>query len=80
MELLSHYLQFNCFLLQIILPLLFFALLWWLLIRQAQSANNNALSFGKSRAKPFEEGNVKITFADVAGVSYSCGDQDRISL
>ena len=55
------------FLLQIMLPLLFFALLWWLLMRQAQSANNTALSFGRSRAKPFNT-ESKVTFADVAGV------------
>ncbi len=55
------------FILQIILPLLFFAALWWLLIRQAQSANSNALAFGKSRAKPLET-QQKVTFADVAGV------------
>ncbi|MCX5726594.1 MAG: ATP-dependent metallopeptidase FtsH/Yme1/Tma family protein [Candidatus Saganbacteria bacterium] len=54
-------------LLQLLLPLLFFAALWWLLIRQAQSTNAQAMSFGRSRAKP-SQGNVKITFADVAGV------------
>lgn len=58
------------FLLQIMLPLLFFALLWWLLMRQAQSANNTALSFGRSRAKPFNT-ESKVTFADVAGVDES---------
>ncbi len=58
------------FLLQIILPLLFFALLWWLLMRQAQSANNTALSFGRSRAKPFNT-ESKVTFSDVAGVDES---------
>ncbi|MCX5749651.1 MAG: ATP-dependent zinc metalloprotease FtsH [Candidatus Saganbacteria bacterium] len=55
------------FVIQIILPLLFFAALWWLLIRQAQSANTTALSFGRSRAKPLES-NIKVTFADVAGI------------
>ncbi len=53
--------------LQIVLPLLFFALLWFFLIRQAQSTNTQAMAFGKSRAKPLE-GKVKVTFADVAGV------------
>ncbi len=52
---------------QIVLPLLFFAALWWLLIRQAQSANSNALQFGKSRVKPLDI-NMKVTFADVAGI------------
>jgi len=58
------------FLIQIILPLLFFALLWWFLMRQAQSANSSALSFGRSRAKPLIS-DKKVTFADVAGVDES---------
>jgi len=54
-------------LVQIVLPLLFFAGLWWLLMRQAHGANSSALSFGKARVKPFE-GGQKATFADVAGI------------
>ena len=53
--------------LQIVFPLVFFALLWYFLIRQAQSTNSQAMTFGKSRAKPLQ-GKVNITFADVAGV------------
>jgi len=53
--------------LQVVLPLLFFALLWYFLIRQAQSGNSQAMAFGKSRAKPLQ-GKVDVTFADVAGV------------
>ena len=52
---------------QLVLPLLFFAGLWWLLMRQAAGSSSQALSFGKSRAKPLQ-GKIKITFADVAGV------------
>jgi cell division protease FtsH len=52
---------------QLLIPIAFFGLLWWMLIRQAQGANRQAMSFGKSRAKPIE-GKIKITFADVAGV------------
>jgi cell division protease FtsH len=52
---------------QLILPLLFFGGLWWLLMRQAQSSSSQAMSFGRSRAKPLQ-GKQKITFADVAGV------------
>ncbi len=54
-------------LIQLVLPLLFFAALWWLLMRQAQSSSSQALSFGRSRAKPLQ-GKIKVTFADVAGV------------
>jgi len=52
---------------QLVLPLLFFALLWYFLIRQAQSSNAQAMTFGRSRAKPLS-GKVDVTFADVAGV------------
>lgn len=52
---------------QLLFPLLFFAFLWWLLMRQAQSANSQAMSFGRSPAKPLQ-GKVDVTFKDVAGV------------
>ena len=52
---------------QLIFPLVFFALLWYFLIRQAQSSNSQAMAFGRSRAKPLH-GKVDVTFADVAGV------------
>jgi len=52
---------------QLILPIAFFGLLWWLLIRQAQSTNQQAMAFGRSRTKPLT-GKIKVTFADVAGV------------
>ncbi|MBN2058241.1 MAG: ATP-dependent zinc metalloprotease FtsH [Candidatus Saganbacteria bacterium] len=51
---------------QLLIPIAFFALLWWLLIRQAQGANQQAMAFGKSKAKPLM-GKVNVTFADVAG-------------
>jgi cell division protease FtsH len=52
---------------QLIFPLAFFGLLWWMLMRQANSQTNAAFSFGKSPAKPLQ-GKVDVTFADVAGV------------
>ncbi|MFH2033317.1 MAG: ATP-dependent zinc metalloprotease FtsH [Candidatus Margulisiibacteriota bacterium] len=55
------------FLAQLLLPLLLFGGLWYLLMRQASSANNQAFQFGKSPAKPLM-GRPKVTFADVAGV------------
>ena len=54
-------------LIQLVFPLVFFALLWYFLIRQAQSTNSQAMQFGRSRAKPLS-GKVQVTFADVAGV------------
>ncbi len=52
---------------QLLIPIAFFGLLWWLLIRQAQGANQQAMAFGRSKAKPLM-GKVNVTFADVAGV------------
>jgi len=54
-------------LLQLIVPIAFLALLWFLLMRQAQGANSQAMSFGRSRAKPLV-GKINVTFKDVAGV------------
>lgn len=52
---------------QILLPLIVFAFLWWILMRQAQSSSSQAFSFGKSPARALE-GKITVTFADVAGV------------
>jgi cell division protease FtsH len=50
------------------LPLVFVGLLFFFLMRQAQSGNNQAMSFGKSRARMFSGDKPTVTFADVAGV------------
>ena len=56
----------------IILPNLFLlliigAFMWWML-RQTQSGNNQAISFGRSRARLLSGDKPQITFSDVAGV------------
>ncbi len=50
------------------LPLIFFGAILLLMMRQAQGSNNQALSFGKSRARMFVGNKPTITFGDVAGV------------
>ena len=55
-------------LISIVLPLGFLVVLWMLFMRQAQAGNNQALSFGRSRAKRLNENVPKVTFEDVAGV------------
>jgi cell division protease FtsH len=50
-----------------ILPLLIFGGLLFFMVRQAQGSNNQALSFGKSRAKMFSGDKPTVTFEDVAG-------------
>jgi cell division protease FtsH len=39
----------------------------WFMLRQLQGNGNKAFSFGKSRAKLYQEDKRKVTFADVAG-------------
>jgi cell division protease FtsH len=51
-----------------ILPFLLIGGLFFFLMRQAQSGNNQAMSFGKSRARMFSGDKPTVTFADVAGV------------
>ncbi len=51
----------------IILVILIAAFMWWVL-RQTQSGNNQAISFGRSRARMIAGDKPAITFADVAGV------------
>jgi len=51
----------------IILVVLIGAFMWWVL-RQTQSGNNQAISFGRSRARLIAGDKPAITFADVAGV------------
>jgi cell division protease FtsH len=51
-----------------LLPLVFFGAVLLFMMRQAQGSNNQALSFGKSRARMFMGNKPTVTFADVAGV------------
>ncbi len=51
-----------------LLPGLLVVGLIFLMLRQAQGSNNQAISFGKSRARMFTGDQPTVTFADVAGV------------
>ncbi len=48
--------------------LIFGGLIWFLLMRSAQAGNNQAFSFGKARARRYNESIPRVTFDDVAGV------------
>jgi cell division protease FtsH len=50
-----------------IVPLILFGALLFFMVRQAQGTNNQALSFGKSRARMFTGDKPTVTFDDVAG-------------
>ena len=51
------------------LPLIFFGAIILFMMRQAQGSNNQAMSFGRSRARMFIGNRPTVTFSDVAGVS-----------
>jgi cell division protease FtsH len=51
-----------------LLPTLILIGIFVFMMRQAQGSNNQAISFGKSRARLFTGNKPTVTFADVAGV------------
>ena len=60
------------------LPLLLFAGFFIFMMRQAQGTNNQAILFGKSRARMFIGNKTKVTFADVAGVEEAKQELEEI--
>ena len=52
----------------VVLPLVIIGAFIYFMMRQAQGTNNQAMSFGKSRARMFLGNKSVVTFADVAGV------------
>jgi len=50
------------------LPILFLVALLFFMFRRAQGVNNQAMSFGRSRARLFSANTPTVTFEDVAGV------------
>jgi cell division protease FtsH len=55
-------------LLSAMLPVLLIGVFLYFMFRQAQGSNNQAMSFGKSRARMFLGNKTVVTFSDVAGV------------
>jgi len=60
------------------LPILLIVGVWMLMLRQAQSGSNQAMSFGKSRARLHTENKPKVTFDDVAGVEEAKEELEEI--
>ena len=60
--------QWLSVLLTALLPMLLIGALLFFMFRQAQGTNNQAMSFGKSRARMFLGNKTVVTFQDVAGV------------
>ena len=51
-----------------LLPIIFFGAILLFMMRQAQGGANNALGFGRSKARMFTGAKATVTFDDVAGV------------
>ncbi len=51
-----------------VIPLLFFVALWSFFFRRMGGAEGGVMSFARSRAKIYADDDVKVRFADVAGV------------
>ena len=62
----------------IVLPFGLLAVLWILFMRQAQAGGNQALSFGRAKAKRLSENVPKVTFDDVAGVDEAKEELEEI--
>lgn len=50
-----------------LLPMLLIVGIWFMLMQQSQGGGGRVMNFGKSRARRYDEDNIKITFKDVAG-------------
>jgi len=60
------------------LPAVFVMGLIYFMLRQAQGSNNQALSFGKSRARMFTGDQPTVTFEDVAGADEAKDDLKEV--
>src|SRR5205085_3144553 len=61
-----------------ILPVIIISLVLFFMIRSAQGQGNQALSFGKSRARLYGNEKDKVTFRDVAGANEAKVDLQEI--
>ncbi|MFH1428481.1 MAG: ATP-dependent metallopeptidase FtsH/Yme1/Tma family protein, partial [Candidatus Margulisiibacteriota bacterium] len=63
----------------LLIPFLLFAGLWFFVFRQAQGMNNQAMSFGKSKATAWDkEKGKKVNFSDVAGADEAVEELQEI--
>ena len=61
-----------------LLPFVILIFIFWLILRQARGANNQAMSFGRSRARLFPANRTSVTFADVAGAEEAKQDMQEV--
>ena len=62
----------------LLLPVGVIAVFWLLFLRQAQTGGNQALNFGRARARRLNDNVPKVTFEDVAGVDEAKQDLQEI--
>lgn len=62
----------------IIVPVILIAAFFMFMMRQAQGQNNQALGFGKSKAKLYGEDKTKVLFADIAGNDAAKQDLEEV--
>jgi cell division protease FtsH len=62
----------------IIIPVILIAVFFMFMMRQAQGQNNQALGFGKSKAKLYGEDKTKVVFTDIAGNDAAKQDLEEV--
>jgi cell division protease FtsH len=62
----------------IIIPVVLIAVFFMFMMRQAQGQNNQALGFGKSKAKLYGEDKTKVVFGDIAGNDSAKQDLEEV--
>jgi cell division protease FtsH len=62
----------------IIVPVILIAVFFMFMMRQAQGQNNQALGFGKSKAKLYGEDKTKVIFGDIAGNDAAKQDLEEV--
>lgn len=62
----------------IIIPVILIAAFFMFMMRQAQGQNNQALGFGKSKAKLYGEDKTKVVFTDIAGNDSAKQDLEEV--
>jgi len=60
------------------LPIIVIVIFFMFIMRQSQGQNNQALGFGKSKAKLYGEDKTKVTFGDIAGNEAAKQDLEEV--
>jgi cell division protease FtsH len=61
-----------------LLPVVFIGVIFYIMLRSAQGQGNQAMSFGKSRARLYGNEKDKVTFGDIAGSNEAKQDLEEV--